>query len=67
MGVILWLKKRKVVLLIFVFSFIVSGLIINFLELLTVPLWWINKKLFRVVNAKLVYFHWCGECTSNIN
>lgn len=59
--VIGWLKRRKVVVLLFVFSFIMSGLIVNLLELLTLPLLLINKGWFRILNAKLVYLHWCGK------
>ncbi|XP_064405458.1 1-acyl-sn-glycerol-3-phosphate acyltransferase gamma-like [Halichondria panicea] len=54
-----WIKKRKVTVLLFVFSFIVSGLIINLLELMTLPLYFLNKKLFRQINSRIVYFHWC--------
>lgn len=56
-----WLKRRKVVVLLVVFSFIMSGLIVNFLELLTLPLLLVSKRWFRIVNAKLVYLHWCGK------
>jgi lysophosphatidic acid acyltransferase/lysophosphatidylinositol acyltransferase len=54
-----WIKRRKVVVMVLVFSFIVSGLIINVLELATLPLYFINKKWFRIINAKIVYLHWC--------
>ena len=60
-AVILWLKRRKAVVLIFVFSFIMSGLIVNLLQLLTVPLYFANKRLYRIVNSKLVYLHWCRK------
>ena len=56
-----WIKRRKVVVLVLVFSFIVSGLIINVLEFATLPLYFINKKWFRIINTKIVYLHWCGE------
>ena len=56
-----WIKKRKITILLFVFSFIVSGLIINLLQLFTMPMYWINKKYFRNVNSRLVYFHWCSK------
>lgn len=59
--VIQWMKRRKVVVLLFVFSFIMSGLIVNLLEVLTLPLLLISKSWFRIVNAKLVYMHWCGK------
>ncbi len=60
-SVIKWIKKRKVTVLLFVFSFIVSGLIINLFQLLTLPLFFLNKKLFRLINARIVYFHWCSK------
>lgn len=60
-GVIQWLKRRRVVVLCLVFTFIVSGLIINALELATLPLYFISKKWFRIINTKIVYLHWCGE------
>ena len=62
-GVIQWLKRRKVVVLCLVFSFIVSGLIVNVMELATLPLYFVSKKWFRIINAKIVYLHWCGECS----
>jgi lysophosphatidic acid acyltransferase/lysophosphatidylinositol acyltransferase len=58
-SIIQWIKRRKVVVLVLVFSFIVSGLIINALELTTIPLYFISKKWFRIINAKIVYLHWC--------
>lgn len=47
------------VILLLVFSFIVSGLLVNALELTTVPLYFISKKWFRIINSKIVYLHWC--------
>ena len=55
------LKRRKIVLLLFVLSFIISGLCVNILELLTIPLYFINRRWFRIVNTKLVYLYWCGK------
>ncbi|KAL5457641.1 hypothetical protein EMCRGX_G034924 [Ephydatia muelleri] len=59
MGFLSLLKRSKVAFILLVFTFIVSGLIVNCMQLLTVPLYFTNKRLFRVVNAKLVYLHWC--------
>ena len=56
-----WIKKRKITVLLFVFSFIVSGLIINLVQLVTIPIYWISKKWFRHINTRLVYFHWCSK------
>lgn len=61
MAILRWIKKRKITVLLFVFTFIVSGLIINLLQLFTLPFYWLNKKWFRHINARLVYFHWCGK------
>lgn len=60
-GFIGWLKKRKIVALLLVFTFIVSGLIVNVLQLFTIPLYYLNKRWFRIVNAKVVYLHWCSK------
>ena len=60
-GIVRWLKKRKLFVLLVVFTFIVSGLITNFLELCTLPLLLVSKRLFRLVNTKLVYLHWCSK------
>lgn len=61
MACLRWIKKRKITVLLFVFSFIVSGLIINLFQLFTLPLYWINKKWFRHINCRIVYFHWCSK------
>lgn len=58
---VLWLKRRKIVLLIVVFSMVVSGLVINFLQLCTLPLYYVNKWLYRHINTRIVYFHWCSK------
>lgn len=63
-NIIQWIKRRKVVVLCLVFTFIVSGLIVNALELITLPLYFINKRWFRIINCKIVYLHWCGEWMS---
>lgn len=59
--VLTWLKRRKITALMLIVTFIVSGLLVNVVQLLTLPLYWINKKLFRQLNARIVYFHWCGK------
>lgn len=58
-GFILWLKRRKIIFLVIILSFILSGLIVNCMQALTIPLYYINRRLFRVLNAKIVYLHWC--------
>ncbi|KAJ7363652.1 hypothetical protein OS493_009814 [Desmophyllum pertusum] len=39
--------------------FLASGMIINCVQLLLLPLWIINKDLFRWLNLNVVYLHWC--------
>ncbi|XP_028413146.1 1-acyl-sn-glycerol-3-phosphate acyltransferase delta-like [Dendronephthya gigantea] len=38
--------------------FFLSGLIVNFIQILTLPLWYISRNVFRRVNAVLCYSHW---------
>lgn len=52
-------KKFAVVWLWLVVVFLASGIIINFVQLLLLPLWIINKDLFRWLNLNVVYLHWC--------
>ena len=63
MGLLSLLKRSKIIFILLVFTFIMSGLIVNCLQFLTLPLYFANKRLFRIINAKLVYLHWCGEWT----
>ncbi|KAE8621002.1 hypothetical protein XENTR_v10004647 [Xenopus tropicalis] len=53
-----FLKTQFVVHLLIGFVFVVSGLIINFLQLCTLPLWGINKPLYRRVNCRMSYLLW---------
>lgn len=64
MAFLTWLKRRKVVVLLLGFTFIVSGLLVNLVQLFTIPLFWINKMLFRKLNARIVYFHWCSKSST---
>ena len=59
--VLKWIKRRKVTMLMLIVTFIVSGLLVNLLQLFTLPLYWINRRVFRVLNAKIVYLHWCSK------
>lgn len=54
--VISWLNKF--VILMFIFTFITSGLVLNVIQLFFLPLYWINRRRFRIINSNLVYFHW---------
>ncbi|XP_075780689.1 1-acyl-sn-glycerol-3-phosphate acyltransferase delta isoform X2 [Pelodiscus sinensis] len=55
MDIIGFLKSQFICHLLICYIFIVSGLIINFIQLFTLVLWPINKQLFRKVNCRLAY------------
>ncbi|KAM6462845.1 1-acyl-sn-glycerol-3-phosphate acyltransferase delta isoform 1-T2 [Liasis olivaceus] len=50
-----FLKSQFICHLLICYIFIVSGLIINLIQLFTLILWPFNKQLFRKVNCKLAY------------
>lgn len=49
------LKESFILQLMIGLVFVVSGLIINFIQLLTCVLWPINKSLYRRINVRLAY------------
>ena len=53
------LKKFKIVVLILVVVFLVSGLVVNVLQALTLPLKFVNRRLYRRINTIIVYWFWC--------
>ncbi|XP_041646305.1 1-acyl-sn-glycerol-3-phosphate acyltransferase delta [Cheilinus undulatus] len=55
MGLLQLLKSQFLCHLIICYVFLVSGLIINLLQLCTLPLWLVNKQLARRVNVRLGY------------
>ncbi|XP_010865629.1 1-acyl-sn-glycerol-3-phosphate acyltransferase delta [Esox lucius] len=55
MGLVQWLKSQFLCQLIICYGFLVSGLLINLLQICTLPLWPINKQLARKINCKLGY------------
>ncbi|XP_039915941.1 1-acyl-sn-glycerol-3-phosphate acyltransferase delta isoform X1 [Hirundo rustica] len=55
MDIVGFLKSQFVCHLLICYIFIVSGLIINFIQLFTLILWPINKQLFRRINCRLAY------------
>ena len=57
--VVSWLNK--LVILVFIVLFITSGLVLNVLQIFLLPLYWINRYTYRILNAKIVYFHWARE------
>ncbi|NXX89348.1 PLCD acyltransferase, partial [Centropus bengalensis] len=55
MDIVDFLKSQFICHLLICYIFIVSGLIINFIQLFTLILWPINKQLFRRINCRLAY------------
>ena len=52
------LKRLFVLQLLLGLVFVVSGLIINFLQLLSCVLWPFNRALYRRLNCRLAYSLW---------
>lgn len=61
MGLLRILQGMIVPQLLLGYIFIVSGLIVNFLMLLSCILWPINRHLYRKINVNLAYSHWCRK------
>lgn len=56
------LIKRQILVQIYVFClFLISGLIVNFVQLLSCVIWPFNKKLYRRVNRFLASCFWSGK------
>lgn len=55
MGLLQLLKSQFLCHLIICYVFLVSGLIINLLQVCTLPLWLVNKQLARRINIRLGY------------
>ncbi|KAI7805798.1 1-acyl-sn-glycerol-3-phosphate acyltransferase delta [Triplophysa rosa] len=55
MGFLKMLKTQFLCHLIICYVFLVSGFIINLLQICTLPLWPINKQLARKINCRLAY------------
>lgn len=55
MGLVQLLKSQFLCHLVICYVFLVSGVIVNLLQLCTLPLWLINKQLFRRINIRLGY------------
>lgn len=62
MGLLAYLKTQFAVHLLIGFVFVVSGLVINFVQLCTLVLWPVNKQLYRRLNCRLAYSLWSREC-----
>ncbi|KAF3842960.1 hypothetical protein F7725_001809, partial [Dissostichus mawsoni] len=52
MALLAYLKSLFILQLLMGFVFVVSGLIINFIQLCTCILWPINKRLYRIINCR---------------
>lgn len=61
MGLLAYLKTQFIVHLLIGFVFVVSGLVINFVQLCTLVLWPLNKQLYRRLNCRLAYSLWSRE------
>lgn len=61
MGLFMQLKSLFILQLLIGFVFVVSGLIINFIQLCTCVLWPFNKQLYRRINCRLAYSLWSRE------
>jgi hypothetical protein len=60
--------KSSFVIIVFSYIFLVSGLIINFLQLCSCIIWPFNKQLFRKINCYLALGIWSREyCSFSIN
>lgn len=55
MGLLQLLKSQFLCHLVMCYVFLVSGVIINLLQLCTLPLWLVSKQLARRVNIRLSY------------
>ena len=56
-----FLKSFILVHLFFFYIFLASGLIVNFLQLISfLTVRWFSKRLYRIVNSYLAYCFWSG-------
>ena len=57
------IKKFPLVWLWMIFVFLASGLVINVIQVLLLPLWIVKRDLYRWLNMSVVYLHWCRKLT----
>ncbi|XP_026166057.1 1-acyl-sn-glycerol-3-phosphate acyltransferase delta [Mastacembelus armatus] len=55
MGLLQLLKSQFLCQLIICYVFLLSGLIVNLLQICSLPLWLVNKQLARRINVRLAY------------
>ncbi|ELK33882.1 1-acyl-sn-glycerol-3-phosphate acyltransferase gamma [Myotis davidii] len=61
MGLLAYLKTQFELHLLIGFVFVVSGLVINFIQLCTLVLWPLNKQLYHQLNCCLAFSLWSRE------
>jgi lysophosphatidic acid acyltransferase / lysophosphatidylinositol acyltransferase len=61
MGFLKWFKSFIVVQLLLFYVFVMSGLIVNLLQLISVVIWPFNKSLYRKINKGLAYIFWSSK------
>lgn len=57
-------KSMFITVAFLVYIFLVSGLIVNFLQLCTCVIWPLNKQLYRKINSYLALTIWSRKCFS---
>lgn len=55
------LKRSLIAQIGLFYLFVASGLVTNLLQLLTLVIWPVNKKLYRKLNIYLAYGFWASE------
>ncbi len=59
-------KSLLPIQLILFYVFLTSGLIVNFVQFLTLVVWPFNKPLYRKINANLAYCFWTSMDCLNL-
>lgn len=67
MALLAYVKSLFILQLLMGFVFVVSGLIINFIQLCTCIIWPFNKQLYRRINCRLSYSLWSRELTVHLH
>lgn len=61
MSIVSYLKTLVPLHIIFFYVFLTSGLIVNFIQFCTLPIWVFNIKFYRKINTYLAYMFWISE------
>ena len=67
MGIVNEIKSSFIVIAFLGYIFLVSGLIINFLQLCSCLIWPFNRELYRKINCYLALGIWSREYIENGN